>query len=211
MKVLIFTNGNIENYSHMKRELEEYDYIICADGGIRHSSAMGMVPDLIVGDLDSASSSMLEKYKDMGVPAQRFPTEKDATDTQIAVDSAMEMGADEIVLVGALGGRWDHSYANVMLLYRMATRGISGCVMDAKNKITISNKVLEFSGEKGQLLSLLPFGGPVHIMSTCGLKYPIRDKILTMDYPIGVSNEFIGESVKITIKEGWLLAIQTKD
>ncbi|HHW69798.1 MAG TPA: thiamine diphosphokinase [Clostridiales bacterium] len=207
MRVLIFANGFIDDYSYIKKEYKNFDYIICADGGLRHSDVVDIVPDLIVGDLDSVSYSVLKKYKNMGVPTQKYPTEKDVTDMQIAVDNAIQMGADEIVLCGALGDRWDHSYANVMLLYRIAKKGISGWIIDNKNKITISDRELEFNGKKGQILSLLPFGGSVNIKNTSGLKYPIRNKILSMDYPIGISNEFIDERVKITIHKGWLLAI----
>ena len=191
----------LADYSKIYKWMKDHDYIICADGGVKHSNAMNIIPNLIVGDLDSATPTLLEKYNELGVTVERFPTEKDVTDTQIAVDLAMSMGADEILLIGALGDRWDHSYANVMLLYRMAKRGITGWIIGDKNIITICNSILRLEGEKDQLLSLLPFGGNVHIQSTFGLKYPISDEILTKDYPLGISNVFADENVEVIIKK----------
>lgn len=211
MKVLILSNGDIDDYSKIQEYIKDDSYIICADGGVRHSSYMDITPNLIVGDLDSASNSIVEKFKKVGTQVCTFPTEKDATDTQIAVDRAIDMGASEIVLAGALGDRWDHSYANVMLLYRIAQHDIDGYIIDTKNIITISNSILKLYGERGQLLSLLPFGGEVHIESTSGLKYPIFNKILYMDYPLGVSNVLTSSKAQITIKAGWVLAILAQD
>lgn len=211
MKIVIFSNGDVQNYTWFESFIEGFDYIICADGGIRHSNAMNIIPNLVVGDLDSAPAFLLDEYEERGVKIDRFPAEKDYTDTQIAVDRAMEMGAKEIILIGCLGDRWDHSYANVMLLYRIAKHGIIGWILDDKNILTISDSKLELCGNRGQILSLLPFGGDVYIESTTGLKYPIIEKTLYMNYPLGVSNVLIDKKVEIIIKTGWVLAILAKD
>lgn len=211
MKIVIFSNGQLEDHGYVKGLIGGYDYIICADGGIRHCDAMDISPNAIVGDLDSISTTLLDEYRDRGVEIDRYPTEKDDTDTQIAVDMAIEMGATKIYLLGALGDRWDHSYANVMLLYRIIKNGIEGWILDDKNIITISDSKLRLSAEPGQLLSLLPFGGDAQVASSKGLKYPLKGLRLDMNYPIGMSNEFTDTNVEIIVSRGWVLAIIARD
>lgn len=211
MKIIIFSNGDVQNYTCLKSLIGDYDYIICADGGIRHSNAMNIIPDLVVGDLDSAPAFLLDQYEEKGVKIERFPAEKDDTDTQIAVDRAIELGGKEIILIGALGDRWDHSYANMMLLYRIVRRGIKGWIVDDKNIVTMSDSQIELFANRGQILSLLPFGGDANIESTVGLKYPIFQKTLYMNYPIGVSNVFIDDQAEVIVKSGWVLAIMAQD
>ncbi|NMA95662.1 MAG: thiamine diphosphokinase, partial [Clostridiales bacterium] len=111
MKIAIFSNGRVKDYAYIKSLIGDVDYIICADGGVRHCSEMGLVPNFIIGDMDSAPAELIAGYKKAGIDIEIVPTEKDDTDTQLAVDKAIEMWPEEIILVGALGDRWDHSYA----------------------------------------------------------------------------------------------------
>ncbi|NMA95628.1 MAG: thiamine diphosphokinase [Clostridiales bacterium] len=211
MKIVIFSNGRVKDYAYIRNLIGNFDYIICADGGVRHCNEMGLIPNFIIGDMDSAPREILDGYKEAGARIKIVPTEKDDTDTQLAVDKAIEMQPKEIILVGALGDRWDHSYANIMLLYRILKSGIRGHLLDDKNIITLSNTILHLKGQKGQVLSLLPFGGDVHILNSSGLKYPLNKKTLYTDYPLGMSNVFIDENVIIEIDKGVVLAIMAQD
>ena len=179
--------------------------------GARHLEKLNIKADLLVGDFDSISPSLLKKYREMGVSIQTYPLEKDWTDTQIAVDIAIDKGPDFVYLRGALGSRWDHSYANIMLLYRLEQRGIRGKILHSNNTIEMSNDVLKIEGRIGQTISLLPFSQDVLIESTQGLVYPLNDSVLTLDYPIGVSNVFKEEHARIKVGNGWVIVILAKD
>jgi len=211
MKVLIISGGDLGAPGWIKKNLPPYDYIICADGGIRHLNLLGVNADLIVGDFDSAPKDMLEDFKKSGAPIITYPVDKDKTDTQIAVDLAIEKGATQVYLLGALGTRWDHSFGNIMLLYRLEKNGVKAQILHSNNIIMLSNKVIKIDGNIGQIVSLLPFAGNVHISSTEGLKYPIFDKTLPQDFPIGVSNVLIASQATINIKSGWLIVVLAQD
>ncbi len=197
--------------SWIRKNLPPYDYAICADGGIRYLDLLGIDVDLIVGDFDSAPKDILENYKKSQTPIITYPVDKDKTDTQIAVDFAMEKGASQVYLLGVLGTRWDHSYANIMLLHRLEKNGVKAQILHSNNIVMLSNKALKINGKIGQFVSLLPFGGEVHISSTEGLKYPIYGKTLPMDFPIGISNVLTASQAVVNIKSGWLIAVLAQD
>jgi len=211
MRVLIIANGEIGNIQKLKAMLPQADYVICADGGVRHARKLEIVPDLIVGDFDSLPDEVLREYDEAGIPIKRYPVEKDKTDMQIAVDIAIEMGASQAFLVGAFGSRWDHSYANVLMLYRLASRGIKAQILDPHNIVMVSCGKVEIEGEIGQTLSLLPLGGDVRILNTDGLKYPIVDSVLPMDFPYGVSNVLIKPRAEVCVGSGWVMVVIARD
>jgi len=211
MNVLIITNGNIVKHEKLRKVIPVADFIICADGGIKHMSRLGLWPDLIVGDFDSAKKDQLDYYIKSGVKLQRFSSDKDQTDTHIAIDCAIEAGATNITLLGALGSRFDHSYANIMLLYRLMRSGINAKIIDNQNHISIFSETMEIEGIVGQVLSLLPFGENACIAETQGLKYSITNRVLPLDDPYGISNMFALPRAVIRVKSGWVLAIKAWD
>jgi len=211
MKAAILSNGDLADAEKLKQMLPKFDLVICCDGGIRHLKDLNLSPDIIVGDFDSVDSSLLQTYIDQGIPTLRFPKDKDKTDTQIAVETALQKGADSIVLLGALGSRWDHSYANVMLLVKLAQMGIDGMILHSHNRILVSNKVFRLTGNLGQFVSLLPLGENVKIQSTRGLHYPVTDQEMPLEQPYGISNYFTEEEVEVRITSGWLMAVIADD
>jgi len=211
MNVLIVTNGNVDYTENIRKAIPRIDYIICADGGIKHLSKFNLWPDLIVGDLDSAEIHALEYYINSGVKLKRFSPDKDKTDTHIAVECAVEAGAKHVTLLGALGSRFDHSYANIMLLYRMRKSGMKAKIIDNHNHIVLSEEVIEIEGDEGQLLSVLPFGGEAFIAETHGLKYPIINRVLPLDDPYGVSNVLSMPKAVIEVKSGCVLVVLAWD
>ena len=215
MKVLIISGGELGDIDYTKEHIKgnalAWDLVICADGGARHLEKLGIIPDLLVGDFDSIDPLLLERYREAGIKVQSYPKEKDWTDTQIAVDIAIERDADDVWIIGALGSRWDHSYANIMLLYRLEQRGIRAKILHSNNTIEMSMDILEIQGVVGQTVSLLPFSQDVLIKSTQGLAYPLNNAVLTLDYPIGISNVLIEEQATIKVGEGWVIAILSKD
>lgn len=211
MKVLIIANGEIKDIQKVKAMLPQVDYVICADGGVRHARELGVVPDLMVGDFDSLPDEVLQEYSMAGIPIKRYPMDKDKTDMQIAVDTAIEMGASQVFLVGTFGSRWDHSYANMLMLYRLARRGIKAQILDSHNVVMVSSGKVEIEGEIGQTLSLLPLGGDVRILRTDGLKYPLVDGILPLDFPYGVSNVLVKPRAEVHVGSGWVMVVIARD
>ncbi len=211
MNVLIVANGSIVKHEKLRRTIPAADFVICADGGIKHLSKLGLWPDLIVGDFDSAKKDELENYIKSGVRIVRVSFDKDQTDTHIALDYAIEAGATNVTMLGALGSRFDHSYANIMLLYRLMKSGINARILDEHNNIVVSGIDIEIEGNAGQTLSLQPFGGDACIVETQGLKYPIVNRVLPLDDPYGISNIFVLPRVLIKVQSGWILAIMAWD
>ncbi len=125
MKCVVFGAGPMENPAFAKKYLAGTDLrIIAADGGLRHTAALGLVPDIIIGDMDSV--------QDREIPegAILYPTRKDDTDMMLAVKKGMALGADEIFLFGGMGGRFDHTYANIQTLAYLAEHGVRGWLLD---------------------------------------------------------------------------------
>jgi thiamine pyrophosphokinase len=211
MRAAIISNGELGDENKLKNTLPTFDLVICCDGGIRHLEALGLTPDLIIGDFDSVNSALLDTYIKRGVEVRTFPVEKDETDTELAAQAAIEIGVDEVVLLGALGGRWDHSYANIMVLVKLQKLGIEATILHSHNRIAVSNHKLILDGKPGQLVSLLPLGENVEVYNTNGLKYQIKRQKMPLDAPFGISNLFIKSKAEIQISSGWLMVIIAED
>lgn len=186
---------------------EEGDYIICADGGIAHAAAAGIVPDLILGDFDSYQGQLPSH-----IPVIRYQAEKDQTDTYLAVEQGLKRGYRQFLLTGALGGRVDHTIANLGVLLYLKKRGADGLLADEKNEIYLmENERRILKRRIGFHFSLLPFGGESRDVSVSGAKYPLTHATLRADYPLGISNEFVSAQADIRVGEGPLLVILSRD
>lgn len=211
MKVLIVSNGSIGDPEALCAKLPPVDYVISSDGGTRHLNDLGLMPDLILGDFDSVDPDLLKTYEAQGVLLKRYPMDKDRTDTHIAVDTAAEMGAKEVILTGVLGTRFDHSYANVLLLVRLARRNIRGVIIDNHNTIYVSDTHISIQGTPGGYLSLLPLTTDTVISAASGLQYPLENAPLPLNNPLGVSNVLIEPKAEVSITSGWLMAVLAQD
>ncbi|WP_024834557.1 thiamine diphosphokinase [Ruminiclostridium josui] len=211
MKVVCVCNGSISNYDKIKKYILASDYIISVDGGAGHLREMGVNPDILIGDFDSANSQDLNYYVNRGINVSKFPVEKDMTDSELAIEKALELGAHEVVLIGALGTRIDHSFANIMLLKKMLDIGLRGSIVDENNEIYMFNSSFCLSKKEGRKLSLIPITEKVTEVSTSGLKYPLVNATMTLGTSWGISNEFEEETAKITIGSGILLACLSSD
>lgn len=211
MRTAIISNGDLGDEIKLRAMLPDFDKVICCDGGIRHLKVLGLEPDIIVGDFDSIDNSLLVQYEQKGVSIKTFPKIKNETDTELAANTAIELGASQVVLLGALGSRWDHSYANIMVLVKLTRMGIDSMIMHSHNLIRVSNKGFSLLQKPGQILSLLPLGENVIIRSTKGLRYPVNNQKMPLDIPYGVSNIVLESNVEIEIESGWLMAILAND
>lgn len=177
--------------------------IICADGAYTYAENIELNVDLLIGDFDSL------KNIPKNVEIKRFKSDKDFTDGELAIDEAINSGAEKITIIGAAGGRDDHYYANIMLLYRALLKGVFTVIKTDYTEIFMFNKNSIFTVIKGNYFSLVPFGGNLHIINTEGLKYKIADKILYQHQTLGISNITTENTVKIDIKSGCGIAFAT--
>ena len=176
--------------------------IIAADGGLCYLEEAGIKPDFTMGDFDS--------YGRIPQGENVFPCkpEKDDTDMLLAVKEALKRGAECIVLCGGLGGRFDHSIANVQTLAYIAGHGTACFLLGGKTVCTvIKNGKIGFPAGLGGYVSAFCLGDRASGVDICGLKYPLKNADLTMDVPLGVSNEFELRNAEISAREGSLLVV----
>lgn len=211
MTAIIVCNGSIEDYTFYKTYFEKAELVICVDGGAAHIRNFGIKPDVLMGDFDSISLEDYEYFSGTGVEIFKFPVEKDMTDTELAVEYAIDRGFQSIVIIGGLGTRFDHSLSNIFLLKRMLDKGVHGTVVNEYNLISLVNRSIQLQREKGTKVTLLPFTEKVVGVTTKGLYYPLDNATIDIGSTWGVSNEFISETAEVTLREGLLLVIKARD
>ena len=177
------------------------DYILAADGGLRHLEKLNMAPQGIIGDFDSLG------YVPEG--AQVFPVEKDDTDAMLAARKGLELGFREFLFYGSLDGpRLDHTIANFQTLQFLADHGASGYLVGRDYLVTvIKNETVSFPAGAEGILSLFCLGPDAKGVPLEGLYYPLENGTLTSGFPLGVSNHFTGKAATVTVKDGSLLAL----
>lgn len=191
------------------KDLIDFDdaYILCADGGWELARDAGIKPDLIVGDLDSSKETPPHD-----IPLEKLPTHKDLTDTARCIHCAVEKGYRRIFLLGGLGGRADHSLANLQNMVAAAKKQISIIMMDAQNIVMalVDDEIL-LPAMPGYKLSLFSHSDRCEGVTARGVEYPLDNAVLTSDYPLGVSNEFVEEEAYLKVAHGTLLIMLSKD
>lgn len=187
--------------------------VVAADGGARHAATLGLRVDRWVGDGDSIEPADLEALQAAGVTVERTPVEKDESDAELALMAALEAGATEIVVLGALGGpRIDHALANVGLLAHPALDGRPALLYDergARISLLVAPATRELRGCVGDLVSLVPVGETALGVTTQGLRYPLSAESLIVGRTRGVSNVRVEPVASVTLESGRLLVIET--
>lgn len=213
-QVLILTGGRIEDEFLVDQlNRKQYSLIIAADHGLAVADRLGCNLDFIVGDFDSVPKDILDKYKKKSTPIQTFPTEKDKTDTQIALELALMHNPTSIDMIGATGTRLDHVLANLHLLLLPMQLNIPAFIVDEYNRIYLKDKsfTLSKSEQYGDYVSLLPFSEQVRGLTLEGFKYPLYKVTLISGNSLGISNEIIKEEALIEFSEGTLIVIEARD
>ena len=174
--------------------------VIAADGGLRHTQALGLTPDIILGDFDSLGYIPND--------SRVFPVEKDDTDAMLAVRVGLERGCDRFLFYGAMDGpRLDHTIANFQTLGYLTTHGARGWLLGRDYIATVlSAESIEFSPDASGIFSVFCLGGSAEL-SIEGLQYPLSHGHLTPDFPLGVSNHFLGRPARVTVHAGQVLAL----
>ena len=208
-KILIFVNGETQITDFELEEILPVDKVICADGGTKISLKLGIFPDIIVGDLDSITEDIEKRLAKHKVEWKIYPTDKDETDLELAVKEAVKFKPNSIYFVGLLGGRIDHTLANIFFLERLKDLNIEPYVIDRKLRIYIMKGEEEkvIWGNKGDTLSLIPLSDVVEGIYLEGLKYGLNYEPLYRNLTRGISNMFISYQAKISIQKGTLLVI----
>jgi len=210
MKAVVICGGAIKDYQHMKKYLEGAGLIIAADSGAMHLRGFNLAPHILVGDFDSADPEALSHISPQ-TQIVRFPVEKDMTDSELAVMTALEKGATNIVLLAAMGTRCDHTLSNIFLLKKLLDMGVDALIADEQNEIRIINKSITLKREEGCFISLLPVNGSAKGVTTSGLYYPLYKATLDVGSSRGISNFFTENEAQVTLDEGYLLVIKSKD
>lgn len=185
---------------------QEGDFVIAADGGLRALEQVGISPDLLMGDLDSLGDHALPE----GVPLERFPVEKDDTDTGIALAQGYAMGYRNFALYGCAGGRADHLLANFQSMGRYSKLGASiRLVAPDYDAYALSNgSMLLPDRPSGTTVSIFCHGDKAEGVTLRGLYYPLEGYTLTCDHPLGVSNQHTAQTAEVSVANGTLLIIQ---
>lgn len=190
----------------------EEDFCIAVDGGLSYCPILGVEPDLILGDFDSMSDQ--EKEAVLALKEQiperivELPTEKDDTDMLAALKYGLELRYRDFRIYAATGGRFDHTLANIQCLLYLKNHDATGYLVDGGGMILVlQNESVSFRKEMEGYLSLFSLGKEAKGVSIEGMKYELSDAVLTNDFPIGISNEFVGKEAKISVTDGELVCM----
>ena len=217
MKTVIISGGRIDRdfaLSFLKQEA--FDQIIAVDNGLKFLYENGIKPTWIVGDFDTAAPELVAYYRtETEIPIRQFNPVKDATDSQIAIELALELGSGEITILGGTGTRLDHVLGNIQSLMLAKKKGVSCVILDEYNRIRLVDGTFKLKKEEqyGRYVSLLPLTTEVTGVDLIGVKYPLSDYTFTStgSAGLGVSNEITAETAEIRVKSGVFILIESSD
>lgn len=210
MRVVIVAAGDSPANEDWERWVQPGDRIVGADGGSGSVLTRGLVPDVVVGDMDSVPAEVLAVLEAQHVELVRHPRAKDETDLELALTYAADQGASEIVVLGALGGRLDHTLSNVLLLALPHLQGVTVRIARGREVALLvrSGERVTLRGDAGDVVSLLPWGGDVRGVTASGLLWPLQHETLRFAFSRGVSNVLTGSEAWVEVEEGCLMVVQ---
>ncbi|MBN2677293.1 MAG: thiamine diphosphokinase [Anaerolineaceae bacterium] len=204
----IFLNGEYAEPEPWIDLARNCDLLIGVDGGSRHILSADLIPQTVIGDLDSLRPDHLHELESLGIPIIRHSPQKNETDFELALIHAINMGCDQICVFGALGGRLDHMLANLLLPVSFIKKAFIRLIHDRQQVIYIYNQTT-IHGKKGDLLSLIPIKGSVTGVRTEGLLYPLENEALQHGRSRGISNELTKDEASVSLQSGVLVCIHT--
>jgi len=211
LKGLIVLNGRIEDLNKLKEIGIKYDFILSADGGTDYCLKAGIIPNAVIGDLDSISEESLEKINDGNIPVIKFPVKKDKADSELSIDYLVDMGIKDITLIGAVGSRMDHTLANIFLLSKMHEKGVKVQIIDNYNTICLVDNELVVANKEGYFVSIVPVDSSGIIVSLKGFEYELDRVKIEFGSTHGISNRVIESEGYIKIHKGKCYVIVSKD
>ena len=209
MRAIIIAGGQVEANNGWQRWIQEGDWILGADGGAARALAWGLIPHIVIGDMDSLPGEDRAILEERGGQFVQHPRAKDETDLELALAYAAEHGVQEIVILGALGGRLDHTLANVLLLALPALQGLEVRIVDGAQEALLlrSGEAATLDGKPGDIVSLLPLAGDARGVTTEGLVWPLDRATLRLSFSRGVSNEMQADGARVELEDGLLLVV----
>ena len=207
MKAFIYTGGRI-NEKNITEHPKGDDIVIAADSGYKNARLLGERPQIVLGDFDSLGSAELPE----GIEILQVPAEKDFTDTQLAVDTAVKKGVDDIIIIGGLDGRLDHTLSNLSILEDLYQKRIHAHITNGYNRIRYINSTSTLIARSGfKYLSIICLSKKAKGVSVEGCKYSLANAKLTKDFQFAVSNEITGNCALISVRKGELYIIESSD
>ena len=214
-RCLIVTGGKLDlSFAGCFLEQEVFDKVIAVDAGLEAVKALGLEPDMIVGDFDTVKPEILEYYRSREhIIWETHQPEKDETDTELALLKAQAIGCTQIVILGATGGRMDHMLGNLHLLYPCLQKGIEAYILDRQNRMYLIDGEHTFRSSElwGKYISFLPLTEQVNGITLTGFKYPLYLKDIEIGTSLCISNELEGEEGGITFTDGVLIVVESHD
>ena len=205
MRAIILGGGKIDNVDFYRSFISDDDYIICADSGYDSALKLGITPNILIGDMDSLQSKVTD------TKTVQYPARKDMTDGQLAVEYAIENDFEEIIMIGFIGSRMDHTLTNISFLDRINSEKKYGVIIDEHNEMYLTTDTIELSGKKGDIVSVIPVSELVRGVITYNLEYPLDNENLYYNDSRGVSNVMCGDVCRITVKSGKALVMKCSD
>ncbi|MCX7904211.1 MAG: thiamine diphosphokinase [Caloramator sp.] len=204
-KALIFNFGRINNSTLLQKEVQKADIILCADGGGNYAYELGIIPHFLIGDFDSIEPKVLDYYIDKGVNVIRYPKEKDYTDTELCINIAIEEGCKEICILGGVGGRIDHTLANLYLLHYIYEHNAMGYIVTDDFYIYMCKDSIKIEGEIGDIVSIIPIYKSAKALYSKGLMYRLENTTIDFGRSLGISNVMIDRQCEVKVGEGEVL------
>jgi len=223
LRALVVADGDVPPRRDMDAGWPGWDrdlgLVVAADGGWDKAAALGLRPSLLVGDADSLAEARFAEAAAQGVEVERSPVAKDESDAELALRAALQRGAGRVTILGALGGeRFDHALANVCLLALPDPEATQVELLDSRTRVRLLRgpaqgdkpAPMELPGAVGDLVSLLPIGGPAEGVTTEGLLYPLADEILPAGPARGLSNVRTSPVANVSLRHGTLVVAETR-
>ncbi len=208
MHMLIVANGAPADLP-AREHIPEVDLVIAADGGAANTRRLGLRPSLVIGDMDSIAPADKAALEAAGLPFIAHPVNKDATDLELAMRYAVEQGAQTITLVGVMGGRPDQALANIFLLALPFLDGVAvNLIGDGWEAFCVRDAV-QFSGQPGDTVSLLPLTPEVSGVTTAGLLWSLDHATLRFGSTLGISNQMTESAARVSVQAGVLLVVHS--
>jgi thiamine pyrophosphokinase len=207
---LIFANGEMKRPEEIRRMAMGAERIIAADGGLSHIQSLGLIPNLLIGDLDSVTVEQILWAREVGAEVSQFPISKDETDLELALLAASNMGCQKLIIVGALGGRLDQTLSNIFLLHLPDLADLDARIDDGKEEVILVRNSVHLTGKPGEIVSLLPLSPIVRGITTIGLQYPLQDESMVFYRSRGVSNIMVAETASVEVLSGILICIHER-
>jgi thiamine pyrophosphokinase len=211
MRAIIFANGDINNPAAARAMITPDDTIIAANGGALHCRAIGIRPDIIVGDLDSLSKNEVAYWQRERVEIIEHNHRKDETDLELALLLAQGLDHEEAIVLGALGSRWDHTFANIFLPAYHLLKAVKVTFWHDGLWVYLVRKSRQIRGKPGQIVSLIPLAGDAQGVTTEGLEWSLQNETLVFGASRGVSNIILGTTATVSLSDGMLLCFVTDE